>query len=118
MSFKRDLIETFDSYGDDISKYYKIKYPPGGIVKENCTAFQSLESSACGHFCIYFVYKRLCGYSYECIMNSFSKTNKNFNDCMVRNFVEKLKFRFKLGNVRSSKHRKDLQKCCSRTYTN
>jgi hypothetical protein len=54
---------------------------------QNCIPYQSMNSSVCGHFCLFFVHMRVNGYTYKQILDRF-KINKKWNDLMVKRFYE------------------------------
>ena len=86
-----DKGEMFDSYGLPLWKYPEIKKPVHTIVKENCYVLQSLLSSVCGQFCIYYLFNRASGVSYENILGKFK--SKKYNDNLVKNFVRDIPIR-------------------------
>ena len=84
--------EFFDSYGRYPDIYHNKIY---GFLKrfENCklnhTQLQSSFSSTCGQFCLYFLYWRCRGVSFERIMSGFDKS-QDTNDFLVTTFVNGL----------------------------
>ncbi len=82
--------ELFDSYG---------RYPVKKEVKKylnsysedwnfNSTQIQSLISSTCGQYCIYFLYQRVRGVSMSDIVDVFSN-DLNANDSIVSEWVNR-----------------------------
>lgn len=84
--------EFWDSYGQapelyskhftdflDRNSYYMIR---------NRTVLQSLDSSVCGEYCIYYLIHRCRGFSMQTIVNRFSK-KKRLNDSIVYEFVKR-----------------------------
>ena len=81
-------IELFDSYGLDPS-YYKL---PSSLI--HCsTKFQSISSSFCGHYALYFIYLRAHKYSYDHIV-SWLRTMPS-PDQWVANYINSLQQRFR-----------------------
>jgi len=81
-------LEVFDSYGAnlvELGKYFEELSKHN--VKENCQTFQSIYSYRCGEFCLFFLFYRTSGVSYEKILQLF-KVNKNLNDRMVKQLYE------------------------------
>ena len=79
--------EYFDSYGYPISKYRLVQRPVLTIVKENCKQIQQSHSFVCGQMCIFFLYHRLNGVSYEAILQKF-RNSRRYNDFIVQKFVD------------------------------
>ena len=52
----------------------------------NNKVLQSLDSSVCGEYCIYYLIHRCRGFSMQTIVNHFSK-RKRINDSIVYEFV-------------------------------
>ena len=63
----------------------------GVPLVQNTQRLQSFKSSACGYYCIYFIYFLIRGHKLFDIVQRFSKTNRSLNDKLVFNFVKKLK---------------------------
>ena len=81
--------EYFDSYGNPVNTYNV--QVPGKIVNENCRVLQSAASETCGEFCLYFVYHRAIGISYNKIISNFS-SRSGVNDRKVKKFVDSIAF--------------------------
>ena len=77
--------EFFDSYGFS-PLIYGFNVP---FTSFNTMSLQSLKSSVCGHFCIYYLYGRSRGLPMSLILNSFSISNLEWNDYQVARFVNK-----------------------------
>jgi hypothetical protein len=75
--------EFMDSYGESITKYgLYFKNLARQFPIENCVQYQSLKSSVCGMYCLYFIHSRLNGNSFADIMNKFT-CNLRLNDRRV-----------------------------------
>lgn len=84
--------EFFDSYGNR-PEFYKNtieqwlnKHSSNWTYNHRC--LQSLNSSTCGQFCLYFIISRNHGKSFPAIVNSFSD-NTTINDHRVNVFVHR-----------------------------
>jgi len=77
--------EFFDSYGLS-PLIYGFNVP---FTSFNTMTIQSLNSSVCGQFCIYYLYCRSRGLPLAHILNSFSISNLEWNDYQVARFVNK-----------------------------
>jgi len=89
--------EYFDSYGSSVCNYRYVIKPTKNILKENCTVLQSSRSYLCGAYCIYYLYLRALGKSYENIMDNFTHQVLS-NDYKINNFmnyVPELTFNFR-----------------------
>lgn len=82
----------FDSFGLSPVYYnFPIIVKHRGVpLVQNTLRLQSFKSSACGYYCIYFIYFLIRGHKLVDIVEHFSKTNKSLNDKHVYNFVKKL----------------------------
>jgi hypothetical protein len=111
--------EYFDSYG---------MAPPLenflDFLKRNCRTWsynkqelQSLDSTVCGHYCIWFLSERARGQTMQNIVRNFSETDSKLNDKKVKSQVET---RFggivqKLSESSSNINRvRCVQCCCAR----
>lgn len=81
-------IEFFDSFGREVSYY-------GKCLREALNSkkivlqqhqLQSDFSDLCGPYCMFFLYKKGQGFSFQQVLESFS-SNTMFNDVMIDNFV-------------------------------
>lgn len=100
-------LEVFDSYGrllSEYNKYFTDLYEMKPV--ENCSTLQSVNSSTCGLFCLYFLYHRINGVSFTTIVDKFF-CNKRLNDRLVIRFYKE-----KLECIVSNK-KECVQKCCS-----
>lgn len=89
---KKSYPEFFDSlgrnpkfYSEDIINFLSKENKQ---IAYNCKRLQSTNSSTCGLFCLYFLYYRIRGYSFEKILESFGK-NLKMNDLIVIDFYLK-----------------------------
>lgn len=85
------VMEFFDSFAIPIEFYDNnfVKFLRERFASVKCSnlQLQSLESECCGQFCLYFLYYRVNGYSFEDIIKSFSVKNYKLNDRIATNFV-------------------------------
>ena len=106
----RDNIEFFDSYGFPPSfyEYLELPFTP---TKFNHVSFQALNSSVCGHYCVYF----LCNRAYKRPLRSLQLDLKRVSqsDHFVRTFLSQVVR--KLGVARRCfRQCRGLQCCKSR----
>ena len=92
---KSAMVEFYDSFGMGIS-YYPKEFNDFVIrmdrrVRENIVKLQSYESTVCGHYCIYFIWERLNGFSPKAVYARFSN-NCKINDDVVNNFIKAKKY--------------------------
>jgi hypothetical protein len=84
-------IEFFDSYGLGLRSYDEnftnFAHRHGKLVVENVRRLKNHGSDVCGHYSLYFLYKRFRGCSLMSIYAKFS-TNYRLNDEKVRQFVK------------------------------
>ena len=82
----------FDSFGFNPIYYnFPLIVKRGGVpLILNTLALQSQSSSACGYYCVYFIFFLSRGKNLNEILNHFSKTNKKWNDEYVFHFVRKI----------------------------
>ena len=73
--------EYFDSYGLPPT-IKRLKRKLGSRFKYNNRQLQSLYSTICGQYCLYYIWRRCCGDSMRQIISSFS-TNTIANDLFV-----------------------------------
>ena len=92
LCFFEEYTIFFDSFG--LSPVY-YNFPI--LVKQNSNTLvqstlrlQSLDSSACGYYCIYFIYFLSRNIPFTEILKHFSKSNKIWNDKYVYNFIKNL----------------------------
>ena len=84
--------EIFDSLGQAQSVLQHLFYP-GDKVKYNIQAYQSADSQACGEFCFYFIYHRICHYSasFEVILRQIFSKNTADNEARATSFCNSLR---------------------------
>jgi hypothetical protein len=88
--YKTDATCTFfDSFGMHPSVYKLDKYLDKTSVRwtYNSKQLQSLDSSTCGYFCIYFILLKSRGLDLKTILSLFSKDNFEFNDSLIVNIL-------------------------------
>lgn len=83
-----DSIEFFDSLGKIPSlHFYKfMKQVKNKIIYSN-RRLQSVKSDACGYFCLYFIFCRMKGISFNTIINNFSNNLLN-NETYVKTYIK------------------------------
>lgn len=91
---KNSNIELFDSFGRsaiEISSQFNIDLKKAEIkdYKYNSIPFQHVLSESCGKFSIFFLISRIHGISFEKTLDSFHKTNSNYNELFIKNFFQK-----------------------------
>lgn len=79
--------EFFDSFALPISIYTHLSHSLTGACTHYCTyPIQSMRSTLCGQYCIYFLLNRARGQSFSNILASFCPTNSYINDSLIRVF--------------------------------
>ena len=91
----KDEVEFFDSFGRSL-KNYKLDFLAGGkkLVHQNDVC-QSVLSTVCGQYCLFFLLRRCSGESFSHVLHLFTD-NKFSNDVMVCQYVN---HRFNLNTV-------------------
>lgn len=84
---KNGHIEYFDSYGRRPMSPRMKKFC-GRHYQYNPYMIQTVFSTLCGHYCIFYLVHRCRGVSFVNIMNMFDFDNLNYNDNLVKNFVK------------------------------
>ena len=74
----------FDSYGLNYNMY-GLDIPNVRIWNDH--QLQSLDSAACGYYCIYFVMMKHMGYDMNAIIQAFSQNDFHYNDRLVIDVV-------------------------------
>jgi hypothetical protein len=82
--------EFFDSYGQPPTTYFLPTYPK---LMYNTKSFQSLTSNVCGHYCIFYLYRRCRSIPLSRI--TFTLSNVRDPDQYVCSFVCRLGSRIK-----------------------
>jgi len=77
--YSRRSVEFFDSYGMHPIAYKLLFHP----TNWNRIPLQSIRSSLCGQYCIYYLYHRARGYSLNRIVHDFSPSQPLANDRKV-----------------------------------
>lgn len=88
------LYEYFDPYGMPLEMYPALNKTMTAMKKKNMqptlAAVQPPLSTACGHFCIYFLYYRSRNLSLAGIVSRLLRVSVGFRDSVVRSFVRDL----------------------------
>ena len=87
-----NMVEYWDSFGRSPFSY-GVQVPNLKIVKSNNMQFQPDSSSLCGLYCLYVLYHRLNGRSFDKIMQDFSENLLLRNDALVLRFYDNLNIR-------------------------
>ena len=84
---RKDYIEIFDSYGQHPHLHNLTSFCRRQGAKRiwyNTRQLQSVTSSVCGHYCLYYAYHRTRGHEMQSIINSFTPHYQfNRNDQLV-----------------------------------
>lgn len=84
-------MEFFDSLGNPPEHYHRrfqsILIFNGPRYKYIDSRIQSVTSSLCGHYCIYFILQRIKGRSMNNIVHDFYDLNTHANDRLVSDFI-------------------------------
>lgn len=84
-------MEFFDSLGNPPEQYHRrfqsILIFNGPRYKYIDSIIQSVTSSLCGHYCIYFILQRIKGRSMNNIVHDFYDLNTHANDRLVSDFI-------------------------------
>ena len=93
MYCENDNLEFFDSFGMSPSMYEGvpdfIERQETNSVIYNCQQLQSIDSDACGHYCIMYAIWRAQGYSLQDTMTRFNQLNDRDSivKFMITNFL-------------------------------
>lgn len=87
----RKSIEFFDSLGS-LADEYRMQTSPLPTYVSNHIQFQPDKSPYCALYCLYVYYNRIRNRSFNSIMKTFSKSEKEKNDRMVVKFYKNLNF--------------------------
>ena len=85
-------VDVFDSFGLDprwyegVLDFLSAQYPFPHF-RHNNARLQSLESDACGHYCLYFAHHRSCGDAMFTIVNRLASVNDSLRDEYVKHRV-------------------------------
>lgn len=92
----KNILEVFDSFGNNnifYDRYLKtLTSLKGYRLVINSDQIQSERTVLCGYFCLYFLYYRSRGISFQHIMERFEKHNLKTNEILIRNFFKRFKF--------------------------
>lgn len=100
-------VEMMDRFGENPSTY-GIDFPLK-IDKINLKPLQDEQSDFCGSYVVYYMYYRLCGYSFETILKTFT-SNRMENDKKVKKITDSL-IRL-LPSLRPATSQKLKLNCC------
>lgn len=92
-ALNKNNIEVFDSFGKNLlfyNKRYFNKIASKNVVNNN-KSVQNIDSLECGKFCLYFIAKRLAGFSMQKIKSGFSRNTRK-NDEIVDSYYKSIKF--------------------------
>lgn len=85
---KPGVLETFDSYGKNLhfySPHFDKLFAAYRLISQS-HEMQSLDSTVCGQYCIFFLLRRCSSEIYSHIIHLFTE-NKSSNDAMVCQYV-------------------------------
>lgn len=88
-------VNFFDSYGrhpDDSTLPFNFQEFANqfNVIKFSTKRVQRWDSSACGYFCVHFIYVLSLGLDYDVFLNDYSKSNFKMNDYFAVNFVKSI----------------------------
>jgi hypothetical protein len=109
--------EYFDSYGmaPPIEEFLDFLQRNSKTWSYNKQELQSLDSTVCGHYCIWFLSERARGRSMQNIVQDFSETDTKRNDQAVKMQVEtRFGGMVKKTSSSSSARGRCVQCCCPR----
>lgn len=116
-------LEFFDSYGRHPTAYAYIRLPRNAapFLKYNKHSFQSRRSVVCGHYCVFYLVKRIVArWPHLYILRAlrrFSATARRGKphpqDKLVRRFVQSVVLRLQISQCISQLHRCGGGQCCS-----
>ena len=93
-SSNSSIPEYFDSYGLPPIKadFYQFlhKNSNNAFFRYSTHSIQSLNSTTCGHYAIYFLINRIENKSFQSIVSSFT-VDTFWNDKFIKNYIRKLK---------------------------
>jgi hypothetical protein len=90
---KQSQLEFFHSYGMPIT-YYPSSFQAfiktqGGSFRYNTKQLQSNSSSVCGNYCLFMIFHRIKGATFDDVLNYFTN-NRVKNDKYVRRFISNM----------------------------
>lgn len=100
-------LQLFDPYGLNPVESYNFVPELKFTIVSNYPV-QPLESSKCGLYCLFFIYKRSLGYNSNQILALFSKRLLHQNDNMMKDFYANI------GSKLKSVRRHSSLTCCTR----
>jgi hypothetical protein len=113
-------LAVFATDSDDLNFFDSFACPPAfydihfsSIAQSVASiALQSIDSTVCGHYCIYYLFHKALGHSNSSILDSFSSHDLHWNDRQVHRFVKKHYVPRSLTALYS--HCPATQTCCSK----
>lgn len=87
-------LDFFDSFGRD-PKEFGFSFHKLIQIQSNKTEVQSLFSSQCGQFCIYFLFHRALGFSLQNIISRFNHLSKSSSELKLNSFISHSLHKFK-----------------------
>jgi len=110
---RKEQLHFFCSYGLGLNFYneyfHRIAKRIGKPIIENKKPLQSVGSDVCGHYAVYFLYKKYLGCCKMSIYCNFSANNA-MNDRLVKNFVSNKNCLFH----KKCKFRNKVVQCCKK----
>ena len=111
--------EMFDSYG--LSPIIHALAHLAPRISWSSVSFQSIESSVCGHYCLYFLFNRAHGVSYQSVERMLTSHLHNpphsQPDTYVSHFVDSIQSVYRvLVPCTSSRHSQTCTKKCFACY--
>jgi hypothetical protein len=88
------ILEFFDSYGSHPNDY-GIFFDTSLQLRFNEISFQTVTSSVCGQYCIFFLAHRTNGHSFQSIQRHLASMSRTKSDQLVYSFVHDLSRRMK-----------------------
>lgn len=80
------VVKDYFSYINGLARKYRLR------ITKNVHIIQPLDSVLCGYFCLYFLYLKSKGVSFNSILKSFNPDNLLYNAIKVKSFFKKFKF--------------------------
>jgi hypothetical protein len=120
-------LQFFDSYGRPPAAYPHVRLPHNAmpILTSNKYSFQSKRSVVCGHYCIFYLVKRVvAGWSHPFILRTLRRFSASARfglphpqDALVRRFVRFLVSRLHIRKCITELHRCGGGQCCSSRHS-
>ena len=82
-------VEFFDSYDFNPGFYGLSNYLSQFTITAKVDhPLQAIDSTVCGHYCIYYLHTRSLGYPLSTVLRSFTLTDQEWNDRYVYDLVK------------------------------